>query len=399
MSKHLFLLILISISSLLSADAQSINDGHFTLTGKVAGRDTGKLILNYLNKFGKHNQDTAWLQHGEFSFKGYVDGASYARLTGDIKTSYASDPNLGDMFLEPGNISLALTENNFKYPVVGGSPIQCSYDSIKSNLQLIEQRYKPVLKEFSRLKSAVTSNAKASADSMAIIQPKVGEYQAKRMDVYLSYIRNHPASYLSAGLLANFVFIKNIGVDSAQKYYDGLSPKIRNSAMGMEFYENLNGQRRLLKATLAGGIGAVGSIAQDFSTPEIGGKMLSLSSFRNKKYVLLDFWATWCPPCIAMMPTLKQFYTKYHDKGLEVISVSWDNNQHAWKAGVNKESINLWYNIYAGPNKDAELIRKYEILALPTTLLIDKNGIIIGRYTSLSTSIDGLTKQLEELLK
>jgi thiol-disulfide isomerase/thioredoxin len=234
---------------------------------------------------------------------------------------------------------------------------------------------------------------------MAIIQSKVKEYQLKKMDVYLSYIRNHPDSYLSAGLLSNFVFIKKIGIDSAQKYYDGLSPKIRNSAMGMEFYGNLNSQRRLLKATLAGSIGAVGSIAQDFSSPEIRGKMLSLSSFRNKKYILLDFWATWCPPCVAMMPALKNIYTKYHGKGLEIISVSWDNNQQDWKAGVNKEGINLWYNIYAGAGKDAELIRKYEILVMPTTLLIDKNGVIVGRYTGFSTSIEGLNKQLDELLK
>lgn len=399
MSKNLLLLIVVSFTSLLSADAQSINNGYFKLTGKVKGRDTGKLILSYLNKSGKHKLNTAWLNHGEFSFKGYVDGASYASLTGDIKTPYADDPNRGDMFLEPGNISLALSESNFKYPVVIGSAIQLSYDSIKNSLGLIEKRYQPVLEEFSRLKSSGAANGKALADSLVITQAKIEVYLAKRMDVYLSYIRNHPDSYLSAGLLSNFVFIKKIGIDSAQKYYDGLSPKIRNSAMGIEFYGNLNSQRRLLKATLAGSIGAVGSIAQDFSSPEIRGKMLSLSSFRNKKYVLLDFWATWCPPCVAMMPALKNIYTKYHGKGLEIISVSWDNNQHNWKAGVDRESINLWYNIYAGPGKDAELIRKYEILSLPTTLLIDKNGMIIGRYTGYSTSIDGLTKQLEKLLK
>lgn len=393
------LLIVVSFTSLLSAGAQSINNGYFKLTGKVKGRDTGKLILNYLNKSGKHKLDTAWLNHGEFSFKGYVDGASYASLTGDIKTPYADDPNRGDTFLEPGNIRLELTENNFKYPVVSGSPIQHSYDSIKNNLQLIEQRYKPVLEEFSRLKSAAAVDGESSRDSLVIIQAKVEVYLAQRMDVYLSYIRNHSDSYLSAGLLSNFVFIKKIGIDSAQKYYDGLSPKIRNSATGMEFSENLNIQRKLTKAALAGSVGAIGSTAQDFNTPEVGGKMLSLSSFRNKKYVLLDFWATWCPPCIAMMPALKHMYTKYHDKGLEIISVSWDNNQRDWKAGVEKEGINLWYNIYAGAGKDAEMIRKYEILVMPTTLLIDKNGVIIGRYTGFSTSIEGLNKQLDELLK
>ena len=107
---------------------------------------------------------------------------------------------------------------------------------------------------------------------------------------------------------------------------------------------------------------------------------VNLINFKNKNYVLLDFWASWCIPCRQSTPALIRTYNLYKEKGLEIISISVDDNEKAWKEAVLKDKI-PWLNIITGSKPNTQSLRTlYNVTPVPTYILIDKDGIIVGRY-------------------
>jgi len=118
----------------------------------------------------------------------------------------------------------------------------------------------------------------------------------------------------------------------------------------------------------------VGSVMSNIELPDTEGKMVSLSSLRGK-YVIVDFWATWCRPCMMELPNLQSAYQKYHDRGFEVYSISLDHDKDAWLGGIEANAIN-WVCV-----KDLEgspIAKQMAIKYIPTTFLLDPNGVIIA---------------------
>lgn len=130
----------------------------------------------------------------------------------------------------------------------------------------------------------------------------------------------------------------------------------------------------------------------DFSVTDVAGKPLSVSQYRGK-VVLIDFWATWCPPCVAEMPHVIAAYQKYHEKGFEVIGISLDRQKDALLKYIEKNKM-TWPQYYDGDKPEASLADKYGIESIPTTYLVDKDGKIVA--TNLRG--DALEEQLAKLL-
>ena len=143
-------------------------------------------------------------------------------------------------------------------------------------------------------------------------------------------------------------------------------------------------------------------MAKDFKTTDINGKELTLSMFQGK-YVLLDFWASWCVPCRKGNPHLKELYALYHDKGFEIIGISDDDRDHdAWKNAVSHDGL-PWKHILRGLqfingqyDRSKDISDGFGIHSLPTALLIDASGKIIGRY---GEGLDDRKKLDEQLAK
>ncbi len=123
----------------------------------------------------------------------------------------------------------------------------------------------------------------------------------------------------------------------------------------------------------------------DMEYPDVNGKPISLSSVVNdpsNRYVLVDFWATWCTGCVEAIPQLKEFYAKYHEKGLEIYGLSVDANRKNWETFLAKNQL-AWVNVCegSGGSKENSKVRQdYALRGYPTTLLIDcQNGEVIAR--------------------
>ena len=132
--------------------------------------------------------------------------------------------------------------------------------------------------------------------------------------------------------------------------------------------------------------------------PTLAGEMVSLQSVvenKSNRYILLDFWASWCGPCMGEMPYLKEAYKLYHDKGFEIYGVSFDNKAEAWKGAIDKLGVK-WVNVSTLQGFDNPAAKDYVVESIPTNFLIDcSNGVIIAK----NLRGEAVLKKLEELLK
>jgi thiol-disulfide isomerase/thioredoxin len=124
---------------------------------------------------------------------------------------------------------------------------------------------------------------------------------------------------------------------------------------------------------------AVGKTFPDFAETDLDGKPLSIANYKGK-VVLLDFWATWCGPCLAELPNVVAAYKKYHPKGFEIIGISLDREDSLDKLkAFTKEREMPWVQFYDGKYWSNKLVVRYQIQAIPATFLLDGEGRIIGR--------------------
>ena len=162
---------------------------------------------------------------------------------------------------------------------------------------------------------------------------------------------------------------------------EGLDPQMKQSAEGM--LARLETMKKL----------KIGAPAIEFQTTDIAGKAVSISAYKGK-VLLLDFWATWCAPCRAEMPHVKEVYAAYNAKGFDILGVSMDNNRQALDSYLEEQGMK-WRQIYDGKGWQAEIGQVYAVGSIPATFLIDKQGKI--RYKNLRG--DDLKEAVEELLK
>jgi thiol-disulfide isomerase/thioredoxin len=374
---------LLFISLFLAGLAQAQT---FTLTGTITGMTSGKLTLNYANKEGKQILDSSMIRNGHFEFRGNIANPSIAYLSVSAKVIARDNPNATMLYLDPAPMTIHLKHNDFKNAVITGSASQDEYATLEKLKAPIYKEMEPLSKAFEAAGQAYQKAVKEKKDDATVdtlkyraaaIHDQFDPYFERAAQIDYAFFAAHPKSYVTASELR--FHISSLSLDSAQMFYDGLGSAIQQSRSGKYIAEEIAKLRA----------GSPGSPAADFTAKELNGSTLTLSSLKGK-YVLIDFWASWCVPCRKSMPHVKELYSHYKDKGLEVIAVS-DDDGHAdtWEKAVAKDSTGIWHNVLRGldwekmrknEKNDKDISEKFGIHSLPTKILIDPNGMIIGRY-------------------
>ncbi len=171
--------------------------------------------------------------------------------------------------------------------------------------------------------------------------------------------------------LINLIFLNSLDAGTYSKTYDYVLNKMKNFKDN-EAYKQIKSEYDAKKLT------AIGSIPPEIALQDTNGRVVKLSSLRGK-YVLVDFWASWCRPCRGESPNLVKAYKKYHNKGFTIYSVSLDQSKENWLAAIKKDQLGAWTHVSDLKGWQCVAARAYNINSIPSNFLLDKDGKIIAK--------------------
>jgi thiol-disulfide isomerase/thioredoxin len=368
--------------------AQSSLNKEFAVNGTIKNFSGKYIIINYLNSQGKLIKDTANVTNGVFNFKGNISEPTLASLSGAIKSASITDPNFTELFLEPNQLKIEIEESHFKSLRVIGSKTQDELEKLKTIQKPINDKLETLNLTFSKLRNEYIKLYKPDSLALSInkLRQEINSLSNELIPSQIAFVKEYNRFYASAFLI--FQNLRNWPLDSCNNYYANLSPEVQSS-----FYGKL-----INKSITSNKSSVVGLVAPIFKVNDINNKEVNLLDFKDRKYVLLDFWASWCIPCRKSTPELIKTYNLYKQKGLEIISISIDENEKAWRAAVAQDKI-PWLNILtSNKSNDQSLKSLYNVTPVPTYILIDKAGVIVGRYEGADEALNTeLLKDLEKI--
>lgn len=159
----------------------------------------------------------------------------------------------------------------------------------------------------------------------------------------------------------------NQTLDEVQAFYDNLTDRVKKSAPGVALKQKMENMQQV----------NIGGMAPNFELTTPDGKKLSLYDLRGH-IVLLDFWASWCGPCLAEVPNLKAIYEKYHGKGLEILGVSLDEKEAAWKGAIERKGL-TWQHVSSLKGWKCPVAQRFKVTGIPRMYIIDAQGKIIAQ--------------------
>ncbi len=255
--------------------------------------------------------------------------------------------------------------------------IQFSGIPVEADFQVLQTTFNPLFEEYSKLGALVRSGT-GNRDSVQLAGGRTFASIQEKTD---QFIDRHAASPVSAFLLI-IVTQMSEDMDVAEKRFVRLDNTAKTSYFG-----------KYIGAGIAKAkVGAVGSDAIEFTQTDVNGKAVSLSSFKGK-YVLIDFWASWCGPCRMENPNVLRNYEQFKGKNFTIVGVSLDKAKDAWIKAISDDKLS-WTQVSDLKFWSNEVAVKYNIQSIPQNFLVDPNGKIVAK----NLRGDALHNKLCELL-
>ena len=344
--------------------AQSSN---FTLNAKV-GQDKApaKAYLIY-RLAGTMVTDSAMVDNGAFKFTGTVTDPIRAQLVLDHKgvglEKLGRDADVAVVYLEKGDIGLA-AKDSVKNAVFTGSKLNDENTAYKALTMAPDKDIAMLNAEY----LAAPDDKKADQDFKDGLQARYNKIIDTKHILQQQFIKQYPDSYISLVVLMELSG-HDIDVATVEPVYKSLTASVRNTAAGLEFAKAIDAAR----AT------SVGAMAPAFTQNDVNDKPVSLIDFRGK-YVLVDFWASWCGPCRGENPNVVKAYNQYKNKNFTVLGVSLDRpgKKDDWLAAIKADGL-AWTQVSDLKFWDNDVAKLYGITSIPQNYLLDPTGKIIGK--------------------
>ena len=367
---------------LLCTGSTAFAQQKFTITGNLFKlKEDVKVMLSYRDN-GTYKTDSTIAKKGTFTFSGKVTEPTRATLqvkslqpnTTPMTYEKFAAQDTKEFFLDNAVISVK-GETAVKTASIKGGKTQTEFLSLEAALKPFEDKMVPLNKQLMQL---VKQKDEKGADSLRLQLTAIRKDMTKAED---DFIRRYSNSYVSVDLLQGRSYL--IELDNFEPLFNTLSADRKNSKIGKILQERLEQAKKT----------SVGKPAMEFTQQTNEDKPFSLSSLKGK-YVLLDFWASWCGPCRAENPHVVKAYSAFKDKNFEIVGVSLDDEKQAWLDAIKKDGL-PWVHVSDLKAWKNEVAVMYGINAVPQNFLLDPNGVIIAK----DLRGEELTKKLEEVIK
>lgn len=369
---------------LLALPLVGFGQQNFTIKGKVKVQTVPAKVMLYYTINGKTTIDSAEMKGGEFAFKGQVTEPILANLKlkkqePKAKPGMRPKTDLLTFALEPGTINITSANDSLQSAIASGAEVADGMLKFKETQKAIAERIKVFLEPY----NAGTAEQKKDVAFAGPFQKGLEELKAEMDNAALEFVRNNPNSFASLILYKQIIFKSNDPAGT-ERVFNGLTARLKESAMGKPLQQEITAAKVL----------AIGQKAPNFTQTDVNGKSVSLSDYKGK-YVLLDFWASWCAPCRAENPWVKHMYERYKDRNFTVLGISLDNTgqREAWLKAIADDGLS-WTNLSDLKGGENEVAKQYLVQTIPTNFLIAPDGKIIAK----NLRGNELTKKLAEVL-
>jgi peroxiredoxin len=321
----------------------------FEIKGNISGLADGKVqIVNMAEDHAVLASDSA--KNGVFTLKGSVAEPSlYYIVLSNEQPQY--------LYLENKPITITGSKTDIKNIKVEGS-------SSHTDFVEFNKTFNPLIAELNGFAALIQREADEKKKEDLF---KKYDSVTKKVDAEVgNFVASKKSSFVSAFLLSVSAQVLADPI-VLEKRFNMLSEEVRNSEIG----------KGLANSIAYFKVGAVGTDALDFTQNDVQGKPVKLSAFKGK-YVLLDFWASWCKPCRLENPNVVKVYNKFKNKNFTVLGVSLDQSKDAWVKAIETDKL-AWNHVSDLQQWNNAVAQMYHIQSIPGNFLIDPNGKIVAR--------------------
>ncbi|MFP5041552.1 redoxin domain-containing protein [Parasediminibacterium sp. JCM 36343] len=353
---------------------QKTTSGSYTISGKIDSAASGEMIV-CRQTIPEAKPDTAYLaKDGSFTFKNTIAEPTLANIY--FPASVQESQQAITLFLEPGNIDITGKKSDLNNAMVNGGNSNKELSAIMG----ITKTYTGKMK---LLEDSIKKRYEAH-DTAAIqsLQTTGMSLDSEEKQAITQNIKNNPKSYVSA-FFAYQLNSYDSKLQNTETAYNSLDASIQQSYYGKKLKQILDA----LKST------AVGTLAPSFTSNNINGQPVSLASFKGK-YVLLDFWASWCGPCRQENPNVVKAYSQFKDKNFTIVGISLDEDKAAWQQAIATDHL-AWNQLSDLQGWKSSTANTYGVQSIPANFLLDPTGKIIAkdlRGTDLINALAGIFK-------
>lgn len=315
------------------------------------------------------NIDTAMVINEQFEFTGKVNNSAIRILSlNGAQGSLA-------FVLEPGELNIELYKDSIQYSKIEGTENNEAFNEYKSNYRAINNNVVKVRDE--------RNAARLNKDSSLVFEVKskeLKEASARRANYPHEFISNHSNLDISLLLLETQIIGGNQNIDLFKKNVTELNSVINRNAANKFIGQKIN---TFIAQKEGEALVSLGKKAPDFKAPTPNGEFITLDEIKGKA-TIVDFWAAWCGPCRRENPNVVKVYEKYHDKGLEIISISLDgrgnqpNPKQSWLKAIEDDNL-TWHHVSNLMYFRDPVAQLYRVNAIPATFILDENGIIVAK--------------------